>query len=306
MDKWLLDSIGGKAASGAPGRSSEDHAGLDETITDFNKLLFQSKSDKSRSNTGGSSEKEEKNRKNLIRCTYLAQGGEDDICNYLLDLGFTQVKGIKTLNKLRALKCLLSVIDVNRMEEFTSKTMEELKAHMQALYFISRLETLNLSLFSGQDSDFFSSDPDKILLIIETLSRSCSHRPEGVALVVDLCLHYGIFQPASLWISLLVKMTRLGMAGQLRLALLELNHHEHLWHFPEFLAAWNFLLGHPFSRVTSLPPVSDLDRSSCAGAVALLESCPLASDLDVRLLWGECKRLHLHDLAEQLKSKIRE
>ena len=69
--------------------------------------------------------------------------------------------------------------------------------------------------------------------------------------------------------------------------------------------AWNFLLGHPFSLVTSLP-VGESERSACAGAVSLLDCCPLASDLDIKLLWGECKRLQMDDLAEKLKPKIRE
>ena len=41
---------------------------------------------------------------------------------------------------------------------------------------------------------------------------------------------------------------------------------------------------------------------SCQKSIELLEHCPIASDVDIHLILGECNRLKLVDLAQHVQS----
>ena len=115
--------------------------------------------------------------------------------------------------------------------------------------------------------------------------------------MVDLCLAYDVFKP-SLWTGLLGKMISQGLWKELRSVLLELNGRPAMWNLPIFLEAWNRLLSEPFTRA-SIPVTSD-QRKSCLNSLELIKSCPVAADLDLKTLSGECKRLGLEDMAREL------
>lgn len=115
--------------------------------------------------------------------------------------------------------------------------------------------------------------------------------------MVDLCLAYDVFKP-SLWTGLLGKMISLGLWKEMRSVLLELNGHPAMWNLPIFLEAWNRMLSEPFARASI--PVTSEQRKNCLGSLQLIKSCPVAADLDLKTLSGECKRLGLEDLAREL------
>ena len=115
--------------------------------------------------------------------------------------------------------------------------------------------------------------------------------------MVDLCLAYDVFKP-SLWIGLLGKMMTLGLWKEMRPVLLELNGHPAMWNLPIFLEAWNRMLSEPFTRA-SIPVVPE-QKKCCLNALHLIKTCPIAADLDLKTLMGECKRLSLEDIANEL------
>ena len=115
--------------------------------------------------------------------------------------------------------------------------------------------------------------------------------------MVDLCLAYDVFKP-SLWTGLLGKMMSQGMWKEMSPVLLELNGHPAMWNLPIYLEAWNRVLAEPFTRA-SIPVSKDL-KQQFASTLELIRSCPVAADLDLKTLIGECKRLNLQDLAEEL------
>ena len=115
--------------------------------------------------------------------------------------------------------------------------------------------------------------------------------------MVDLCLAYNVFKP-SLWTGLLGKMISQGLWKQMRHVLLELNGHPAMWNLPIFLEAWNRMLSEPFTRAAI--PLTPEQRKSHSCSLQLIKSCPVAADLDLKTLIGECRRLGLGNLAEEL------
>ena len=89
-----------------------------------------------------------------------------------------------------------------------------------------------------------------------------------------------------------------GLWKDIKPVLLELNGHPALWNLPIYLEAWNKMLSEPFTRASI--PVTSEQKNSCFKALSLIKSCPIAADLDLKTLTGECKRLSLDALAKQL------
>ena len=85
---------------------------------------------------------------------------------------------------------------------------------------------------------------------------------------------------------------------ELRCVLLELNGYPKIWNLPIFLDAWNQSLSEPFTRASI--PVTPEQRKKCFDALKLIKSCPVAADLEIDILMGECNRLGLDDIADDL------
>ena len=123
-----------------------------------------------------------------------------------------------------------------------------------------------------------------------------------ISVVVDLCLAYGEFKP-TLWTGLIGKMMSQCLWKELLCVLLELNAYPAMWNLPIFLEAWNRSLSEPFTRASI--PVSPDQRRSCYDALKLIKSCPVAADLDIDILMGECSRLGLENLSTELLEPLK-
>ena len=88
------------------------------------------------------------------------------------------------------------------------------------------------------------------------------------------------------------------MWSEIRSVLLELNGHPAMWNLPIYLEVWNRMLSEPFTRASI--PVSKDRKKQFASRLELIRSCPVAADLDLKTLIGECKRLGLEDIAQEL------
>ena len=289
LERWLPDADSSEA---------EEAAALEETISNF-KLDFKNvnaKEDDSDLECEGEDA-------NFIRCVYICQDGEalELIMSHLLQIGFSQGRAYSTTHKLRALRCLLSVASDSELRRKTSRSSEEVRAHLESLQFSSRLQALNLPY----DDETTFADANKASLV-ESVLRSCGHLRQGISLAVDLCVSEGIFQPSSLWTGMLERMTALSMERELTSALDVLNRQPHLWHSDAFRWAWNFVLLRPF-ETAGAPPLAKSDALHCARAVRLLDSCPLApSELKLKQMHGECKRLDLPQLAKNVLARLEE
>ncbi len=245
LDRWLPESKGNYSQTGV----SDD---LDETVTNF-RFAF-------KANDRGSDSSGDDDEQSFIRSVYLCQGSSGDdndaALDYLLDVGFAPGREFPTTQKLRALKCLLSVASDESLREKTSKSADEIRSHLSSLHFVARLQALNLPY----DSVSAFEAADKAALV-ESVLRSCGHLRQGIALAVDICVSASSggsassFRPsASLWTGLLDRMVTLSMLAEVRSVLEELNRRPHLWHFEAFRKAWKFVLLRPFETAAS-PPV---------------------------------------------------
>ena len=288
LERWLPDADSSEA---------EMAASLDETISNF-KLDFKNVDAKKETDSGCEEEDA-----NFIRCVYICQDGEalELIMSHLLQIGFSRGRAYPTTHKLRALRCLLSVASDSELKEKTSRSAEDVRSHLESLQFSSRLQSLNLPY----DDETTFADANKASLV-ESVLRSCGHLRQGISLAVDLCVSEGIFQPSSLWTGMLDRMASLAMERELAFALDVLNRQPHLWHSDAFRGAWNFILLRPF-ETAGAPPLSESDATRCERAVRLLDSCPLApSELKLKQMHGECKRLGLMNLAESVSARLEE
>ncbi|XP_040565262.1 kinetochore-associated protein 1 [Lepeophtheirus salmonis] len=227
---------------------------------------------------------DEKDKDNYIRCVYISQCSE--LHHFLMSIALgksTSMSSVhSTSHKLRALKCLLSVVDENAFEKLAITNYSELLELYSSLIFVSKLESLGLHY----DLETYKSCDKKIL--IESILRSSGVTKEGLDLIVDLSIFFSIFD-SMLWDDLLKRLVQ-HSSSRLESVLLRLNHQPHLWHLENFLKAWNHLVLQPF--------ISNENHSECDKALQLLNKCPL--DLNVEELKGECIRLQFHDLAEKL------
>ena len=88
------------------------------------------------------------------------------------------------------------------------------------------------------------------------------------------------------------------MWSEIRSVLQELNGHPAMWNLPIYLEVWNRMLSEPFARASI--PVTNEQKNKCMEVLKLIKSCPVAADLDLKTLIGECKRLGLEDIAQEL------
>ena len=119
----------------------------------------------------------------------------------------------------------------------------------------------------------------------------------GIALIVDLCVQYEIFEPV-LWSKLLTKLLAMedttNVKDILKHTLLSMNKAPSLWHCPEFHQGWTKLTFEPFNRASQPPSKECL--ANCSQSLELLQSCPVASEIAIDKLVKECQRMGLSQL----------
>ena len=277
LDIWLPEKI----QEGGGGS-------LDETVTNFNllKSLQQNSNGPDQVKEGTDIE----NENNYWRSVYILQGfteaQENEGIEYLYQVIFSHDHGKWPINhQLRALKCLLSVIGTQNLGEILEKSTEDLEARFQNLCLVSKLESLNLPYHSVEALQACDKSS-----LIESVLRSCGHLPEGIALVVDLCVNYKIFKP-TLWAKLISKLLILGQGPKIiKRTLLAMNRIPALWHLSEFNQAWKMIIFEPFRRLTGDTPSQAL-INECKISLELLQRCPIASEIGVSELYEDCLKI---------------
>ena len=194
-----------------------------------------------------------------------------------------------TNHKLRALKCLLTVISSSTLEDSLGKSAKDLEQRFQNLVLLSKLEGLNLPYHNVESIE----KTDKMSLV-ESILRHCGHLSQGIALIVDLCLQYEIFEPR-LWSKLLTRLLAMedNVEDILEHALLAMNKAPSLWHCPEFRQGWHKLTFDPFKMASQSAPSKEC-LEKCRKSLQLLQSCPVASEIDIDKLMKECQRMGIH------------
>ena len=107
--------------------------------------------------------------------------------------------------------------------------------------------------------------------------------------ILDLCVIHNIFNP-TLWAKLISKLLMLGQDQNIiKHTLLTINRIPALWHLSEFHEAWKLILFDPFRRLTENPTKEMIEE--CKNNLELLQSCPIASEIDVKQLYEDCLKI---------------
>ena len=274
LDQWLPDAADGQ---------DDQRQLFDETINNFNILKdAMSKQEEKGIDTSNTQ---------YWRCVYVLQGfiecQEVEGSQYLFHVIFSSEPKWTPDQKLRALKCLLSVMGSETLEETLGKPMLELEQRFQSLVLMSQLQTLNMPYHSVEAID----NCDKMALV-ESILRNCGHMENAIILIVDLCTFHQIFH-STLWSKILAKLQNAKKyPNVLKSALKAINGQPHLWHLPEFRKCWQELILRPLSQITH-----QLSREEsieiCRRSLGLLQGCPVATDIEVKPLRDICAKLDL-------------
>merc|ERR1712029_374184 len=268
LDQWLPDTGDGQGD-------------VDETINNFN--ILKDAMSKQDDNCNSISQ--------YWRCVYILQGliecQEVEGCQYLFHVTFSSEPKWTPDQKLRALKCLLSVMGSEVLEETLGKPMLELEQRFQSLVLMSQLQSLNMPYHSVEAID----NCDKMALV-ESILRNCGHMENAIILIVDLCTFHQIFH-STLWSKILAKLQNARKYHNvLKSALKAINGQPHLWHLSEFRKCWQELILRPLSQITH-----QLSREEsielCRRSLGLLQGCPVATDIEVKPLRDACAKLDL-------------
>ena len=266
LDQWLPDHQGNE--------------GLDETMTNFNVLKAMSKKSET--------EMSDKDDAQYWRCVYILQGfiesQEVEGCQYLFHVTFGSEPKWSPDGKLRALKCLLSVLSSTALEEVLGKPVVELEQRFQSLVLMSQLQSLNMPYHSVEAID----NCDKMALV-ESILRNCGHN--AIELIVDLCAFHQLYK-SELWSKILAKLQSGQYPQVLKTALKAINGEPHLWHLPEFRQCWQQLILKPLKKLTHQMS-SEETLELCKRQVAIWQSCPVATDLEVTPLKEICQKMNL-------------
>lgn len=185
------------------------------------------------------------------------------------------------------------MIDGTLLEAGLGKSCQDLETRFQSLILVSQLERLDLPYHSVEAVQ----ETDKMSLI-QSIFRNCGHLPQGIALVVDLCLQHQIFKLA-FWSKLLSRLLTMGDNAILKNTLLSMNKAPSLWHCPEFHQGWTKLTFEPFVKASDPPSQTCIEE--CRRSVQLIQSCPIASEIGIQRLIEECQKLGLNDLTSMLE-----
>ncbi|XP_071799216.1 kinetochore-associated protein 1-like [Asterias amurensis] len=251
VEKWL------------PSTSSNKQAAEDTTV-DLSSLSFLAPKE----------DKLAEEERSLARVKYLLQFNDfKGSALFLLNFAYKQASSkISNACRVRALRCLFSLLNTKLIEMVAEKPVDSIREFMQSLIFLMEFESLNTSM----DLSVFTTSNKQGL--VRGLWKHYNHEPRAVRLIADLCLDYSVHDPR-LWNSVLQQLLKFGMLDYLRHVLVSLAEIPELWQLQCLPRVWKSVLLAPFTTVC--PPLSEEQEEACRESAALLQRCPIIHDLDM-------------------------
>ncbi|XP_013416071.1 kinetochore-associated protein 1-like [Lingula anatina] len=222
--------------------------------------------------------------------TYLLQHGLlETNALFLLNCAFKETSNkINHMSRIRALRCLLQLVDMPTIERLSGKKEEEIKGYLHTLLYLVELEKLHVP---HTRESFESCNKEGL---VRGLWRNHSHEKKAVRLIVDLCLDFEIFE-VQLWNSVLQQLLAFGMMEYLCHVLVCLSGVPELWQVSCIQKMWKSVLFAPLS--SAVPPLSYSQQEECAQSLILLHRCPVLLDMDLQGLCKQYVRLEMQACA---------
>ncbi|XP_022097333.1 kinetochore-associated protein 1-like [Acanthaster planci] len=245
-----------------PNTSSNKQAEEDTTV-DLSSLSFMTPKE----------EKVAEEERSLARVKYLLQyGGEvRGSALFLLNFAYKQASTkISNACRVRALRCLFSLLNTSMIEVVADRPVDEIREFMQNLMYLVEFEALNTSMDLGV---FTTSNKQGL---VRGLWKHYNHEPRAVRLIADLCLDYSVHD-GKLWNSVLQQLLKFGMVC----STFQYNQMvAMLFQSVEYHAKWIISI-YPLEFPPVCPPLTEEQEEACRQTAVLLQRCPIVHDLDM-------------------------
>lgn len=193
---------------------------------------------------------------------------------YLSRIAFDDDSDFNKSKKLRALQCLMSVVDTDTAVKVTNRERDDLWSLVLEMLYVVHLENIDMPWLVAT----FMQDK---IRAIEQLIQSAAGHIEGLKIAADLSRRFG---NSELNRDLIQLLLRAGLYEEMVPLLL----HVSLPLDDILYTAWRAVIVTPFQRADY--PITERQRIKCLNAVNLLPVCPFIKDEDLIDIWKNCLR----------------
>ncbi|XP_075971196.1 kinetochore component rough deal isoform X2 [Anticarsia gemmatalis] len=193
---------------------------------------------------------------------------------YLSRIAFDDESDNNKSKKLRALQCLMSVVDSDTAIKVANKERDALWLSLLELFSIVNLESVDMPWIAAT----FAHDKNRGL---EQLLQAVEGNADGLKIAAQLACRFG---SAQIIRSLIPLLLRAGLFEEMIPLLLKLT--SQLDNI--ICSAWRAVILSPFQRADY--PITERQRIKCLNAINLLPICPLIKDEDLVEIWKNCLR----------------
>ncbi|XP_072944785.1 uncharacterized protein rod [Epargyreus clarus] len=199
---------------------------------------------------------------------------------YLSRIAFDDDSDFNKCKKLRALQCLMSVIEPETAVKVTNREREALWISLLDLLFIVNLEKIDMPWIVAT---FLQ---DKILAINQLIQVN-NINVEGLKVAAKLAHMYGNVKVIR---ELIPRLLRTALYEEMIPLLLQL-----LYPIDNVICtAWRAIILTPFQRADY--PITERQKAKCLSALNLLPVCPVINDDDLIEIWKNCVRCKCYGL----------
>lgn len=194
---------------------------------------------------------------------------------YLSRIAFDDDSDYNKCKKMRALQCLMSVVEPDTAMKVTNTEREALWKSLLELLSTVKLENIDMPWVVVT----FMQDKCRAL---EQLLQAVDGNIDGLKITADLACHFGNTRIIRNLIPLLL---RCGLVDEMIPLLVKIAGP------PDAVicAAWRAVILSPFQRADY--PITERQKLKCVNAINLLPICPIIKDDDLRDIWKNCVRL---------------
>ncbi|CAB3239846.1 unnamed protein product [Arctia plantaginis] len=193
---------------------------------------------------------------------------------YLSRIAFDDESENNKYKKLRALQCLISIVDSDTAIKVTSKERDALWISLIELFSVVNLECVDMPWIAAT----FTHDKSRGL---EQLLQNVEGNTAGLKIAAQLAARFGSTQIIR---SLIPFLLRAGLFEEIIPLLLKLSGQID----SAICSAWRAVILSPFQRADY--PITERQRSKCLNTINLLPVCPLIKDEDLVEIWKNCLR----------------
>lgn len=199
---------------------------------------------------------------------------------YLSRIAFDDESDNNKSKKLRALQCLMSIVDTDTAIKVANRERDALWISLLELLSVVNLETIDMPWIAAT----FTHDKIRGL---EQLLQATEGNAEGLKTAADLACKFGSSQIVR---SLIPLLLRAGLYEEMIPLLLKLTSQLD----SVICTAWRAVILSPFQRADY--PITERQKAKCLNAINLLPVCPIIKDEDLVEIWKNCVRCKVFGL----------